>query len=101
MLTPELLAEVWVFLQELSGGLTLEILGNLGYRELRWHGNEQVDMVFGDMPSDDLDVVGSCDLSDEVSHTIAYVACEDWLSILGGPDKVILAIKDRVRGFAI
>lgn len=60
-----------------------------------------MDMISRNVASDDLDSMGTRNLANEVPHTIADMSSQYWFSIFGCPYEMILAIKDRVRGFTI
>lgn len=51
-------------------------------------------MVFGYVSSDDLDLVGGTDFSDEISRPCTHSASEHWFVVLSSPHEMVLAIKD-------
>ena len=57
-----------------------------------------MDVLFGDVSSNDLYIVGMADLSYEVSCPCPNGSREDGLSIFRCPNKMVFAIKDRMGG---
>ena len=97
MTSPELFVEFGVLHENLAGRLAFEVLGDLGDGNLGWHGDEEVDVVFGDMAAYDLHVVRHTDFSDQITHTDTQSPREDGLLVFGGPHQMIFQVKDRVR----
>lgn len=60
-----------------------------------------MDVVFGDVTTDDLYVVGIADLSDEVADSGSDATGENRLVVFGGPDQVILAVEDGMRRLSV
>lgn len=58
-------------------------------------------MVFGDVAADDLDIVGTANLTDEVADPRADCSREDGFAILGRPDQVVAEVKEGMRCSAI
>jgi len=67
MATPKLLRQTTVFAQQLSRCFSLDRSHNFANGQLRRNRNEQVDMVFGDVPCDDFDIHGLAYFPNEVS----------------------------------
>ena len=86
VLAPEALLEFRELLEYLSGRLAFEILCHFGDRDLWRHRNEEVDVIFRYVATDDLYVVNLTDLSDEIAHPGTQSSRKDWLVVLGGPD---------------
>lgn len=101
VLPPESFLELRELLEYLPGRLAFEILRHFGDGDLRWHGDKEMNMVFGDMTTDDFYVVGIADLSDEIAYSGAETARQDWFVILGSPDQMVLTVEDRMRCLAI
>lgn len=51
VLAPELFSQALAFLEEFSGGFAFEVLGDFADRELGRDGQEEVNVVSGDMPA--------------------------------------------------
>lgn len=88
-------------MEYLPGRFAFEILGHLRDTDLRWHGDKEVDVVFGDVTADDLDTVGVADLSNEVADSRTETARQDWFMVLGSPDEMIFAVVDGMRRSSI
>ena len=94
MFAPELFLEFWELLEQLSGRLAFEILCHFGDRNLWWHGNKDVDVVFRYMTTDYLYLVIFTDFSYEVTSSGTNATRKHWFVVLGSPHQVIFAIED-------
>lgn len=60
-----------------------------------------MDVILRDMATDDLDVVGITDFSDEITGSSANATRKYRFMVLCSPDQVIFAIEDSMRCFAV
>jgi hypothetical protein len=68
---------------------------------MRRHRYEEVQMVFGYVAFDDLNIHGLADLPDELSHTERYLSGEHWLAVFGDPYHVELDVINSMRGLTV
>jgi hypothetical protein len=101
VLSPELLIKLRELLEYLPGGLAFEELGDLRDRNLRWHGDKQMNVVFGNMTTDNLYLVGLTDFSDEISDSGTNSARQYWLMVFGCPYQVVFTVKDGMAASAV
>lgn len=101
MLAPELLVQPRVLREDLPGRLALQVLGDLGYGDLRRHGDEDMDVVFRYVTADDLDLMGGADLAYELPYPKAKASLQHGLSVLRRPYKVVFEVVYGVGSFAV
>ncbi len=101
MPAPEPFVQFGEVLQELSGRLALDVLRDLGYGNLRWYGDEHMDMLLRYMAADDVDAVGVADFSHQVAQADGNTSLQDGLSVLRRPDQVIFEVEDGVGAGSI
>ncbi len=68
---------------------------------MRRHRYEEVQMVFGYVAFDDLNIHGLADLPDQLSDTERYLSGECWLAIFGDPYHVELDVINSMRGLTV
>jgi hypothetical protein len=101
MSAPELPGQSLVFAQQLTGCLPFEPLDELGDGEVRRHRHEKMQVVFGNVALDNLNIHGLADLPDQVSHPNRYLSGEHWLAVFGDPYHVKFDVINSVRGLAV
>ncbi|OIO07670.1 hypothetical protein AUJ27_02045 [Candidatus Falkowbacteria bacterium CG1_02_37_44] len=94
MLPLECLFEGRKFLEQFSGCFAFDILGDLAYGNLRRNRDKNVDMIFGNMPFDYLDVVSLTYFPDQIPCSVSYPADQNGLSVFRRPDQVEFQVKN-------
>ena len=85
MSPPELPCKFLVFAQQLAGGLSLEPLDEFRYRKMRRHRLEEMQVVFGNMAFDDLNVHCLTNLPYQLPHPDRYFPMKNGLAIFSDP----------------
>ena len=60
-----------------------------------------MEMVSGDVSFLDIHIHRRTSLADQFAKTQCNLAVQDWFTLLGNPNQVVLEIIDRVRSFSI
>ena len=60
-----------------------------------------MNVVLGNMPLDNLNIFRFANLTDQSSYSFSNISPQDWLAVLGYPNKVILYIVNGMAGFTI
>ena len=92
MTPPKLAVQALVLQHHLTGGLTFQVLHQLTDREMRRDRHKQVDMIMRDVASNYLHFLGLAEFTEQVSHTLRYLASHHWLSVFRYPYQVIFDI---------
>ena len=85
----------------LARTLPFEILYQLIDQYVRRNRYHQMNIIFGKMPFDDLDIVTSTYLSDQFACSCCNLTLQDWLAVFCDPYQVILNIIDCLTRLAI
>ena len=98
---PELLPQVRKLTHHLVRCLPFQHLEQATDGHLRWNRDEQMHMIFRDVPFDNRDFLVTADFSNQLSQTGADLARHDWLAVLGDPDQMQVNAKNRVCAMPI
>ena len=60
-----------------------------------------MNMIMRDVASDYLDFLGLAEFTDQITHSLRYLASHDWLSVFRDPYQMIFEIIDTVARSAI
>ena len=96
MLSPVPFSKLWKSLLEFVGTSAFELLHHLGYGDVWWDRNKEMDMISSNGSGDNLDLLGTCYLSDKVSEICGNISFQDRISILGYPTDMIFEIIESV-----
>lgn len=99
--TPQLVANLGELSEERFGGKALEGLDELGGGESGRSGDEQVDVVALDVLLDDVEAIGVGDLGEEGLEEGLDLGGAQVLTVLRGPDEVVVELVDTVGGPAV
>jgi hypothetical protein len=76
-------------------------MGVTWHRHLWQDRDEEMPMIFGDMPGDDDDIVLGADVTDEVTTTGANLASQGSPPIVRDPHQMVMDFVDHMRAVAI
>jgi hypothetical protein len=99
--TPEALAKLLEFREELVGSFALEGLHKLRDREEGRCRDEEMDMILGNGPFDDFHILAFTDFSEKIPKTLCHLSVEHLFSVLGNPHQVVLEVIHRMRSRSI
>ena len=99
--TPELLSQMWKLMHQLVRTLPLEHLEQPTDGHSRWHTDEQMNVIAGDMPFHDRHFRSAADFADQLSEPCANFTTHDWLTIFRDPDDVQMNAKDCMRAMSV
>jgi len=94
---PELLAQVRELTHQLVRTLPFQHLQQPTNRDLRWNRDEQMHVIFRDVPLDDRDFLITANFADQFPQPRAHFPGHDWLAVLGDPNQVQVNLEGRVR----
>lgn len=98
---PECFTEGFKFHKQFSGCLALEKLYNLTYRHVGRNWKEEMDMIFGDMPFYDLNIICPANFPYQIPQPLRNVSSKDLLSVFRNPYYMILYIVYGMAGFPV
>src|ERR1700723_676495 len=96
--TPAFLVQMAKLLQKLPRRFPLDPLHQVARRDMRWAGDEQVDMILAHMPLEDLDFQFRADVPHQLPQADAYIRPQQLLAVFGDPHQMELDVKACVRG---
>ena len=99
--TPILRAQPPVIGQEVMGGLALYRLHDPARRQVRRDTEQQMDMIGPNVPLQNLNVMASTNLPNQIPHLRANITAEHRLAILRDEHEVIMQRVDRVGGSTV
>ena len=92
VLTTELFLQLREFHLQFSGALSFQVLNDSRYCHVWWNTQKQVDVVRTDRSLEDIYFVCGANLPDDLPRAVSDVIFEDFLTILGDPNYVILIV---------
>jgi len=95
--TPEFLPQVCKLVHQLERILPFQHLEQTADCHLRRNRDEQMDMIFRDVPFHDRDFVVAADFADQLSDPQPDFTCQHWLAVLRDPDDVQVNLERGVR----
>ena len=96
--TPQMALEFREFSEENTCRDAFELAYNIGNGVSRWKGQKQMDMVICHLKSIYLNVMVLCNFVEQLLHSLPNIPSEYPLSILRGPDEMVLGIINCVTG---
>src|SRR5712692_5559785 len=99
--TPEQLAQLSSIHQEMVGGLALDRLHHTARSQVRRHVEQQMHMVRPDVAPQDLDIMRSTDLSNQIADVRGNVTAEHRLAILRAEHEVVVQLMNSMGGSAV
>ena len=90
--SPELFPDVWQFFVEEVHTLALEFLRYVTDREIGWIGEEQVNMIRGNLSADDAHLQFGTDPPEQGSDHLTNLAHQDSSTVFWNPDQMHLQI---------
>ncbi len=101
MSPPKLPCQFLVFAQQLAGGLSLEPLEEFRHRDMGRYRQEEMQVVFGNMALDDLNIHCLANLPYQVPYSDRYFLMKKGLAVFGDPYHTKLDVIDSVRSLAV
>ncbi len=101
MASPELLSQMWKLVQHLVRRLAFQHLDEPADGHLRWHRDEQMHMIFRDVPFHNRYFQVTADFAQQLSESQSDFATHHGLAVLCDPDEVQMDTKDRMRAVAV
>ena len=98
---PELFGNVFELHHQLSRTLALDVLHDLAGRQVRWTGQQNMDMVSGNCSLQDFNVVGPAYLPHQLSQTYANLANQHWLAVFRNPHKMVFQVVSRMGAVSV
>ena len=98
MAAPIQLAEMFELHQQLTRRLSLHVLHDLTGRQVRRSRHQDMDMVFANVPLQNLDFVGPADLTHQIPQADRNRPHKNGFAVLCCPHKMKLDVKTRVSG---
>lgn len=80
---------------------TLDGVHDSARRKRRRHAEQQMHMIWSDMPLQNLDVPRLADLPDYFSQVLPHLPSQDRLAVLWDENEMVMTLKDRVRPVAV
>jgi len=74
---------------------------NVGWRNIRGRRHKDMDVIFADHPSQDLDLVTLTSLADKFPHSDRKISHQHGIAVLGHPDEVVFDLVFCVATLAI
>ena len=101
MSAPKSTAEMFEFRHHLSGSLALETLHHMTNRQMWRNRHENMHMIFGHMPFDDLDIFTLAYFPYQITSTTGNLTGQYRLAIFRDPYQMVFEIIDRMARFTI
>jgi hypothetical protein len=101
MTPPKCAAEAFILHKHFTRRFTLNRLDQLAHRNMRWNRDEYMDMVFGNMATDYLDILGSTNLTDQLTSTLSDISTKYRLAVFSDPNQMIFDVINGVARTAV
>jgi len=101
MTSPIRLAQMRILAQQFVRRLSFELLHKTANGYLRRDGYKKMDVVFGYMTLDDINVFSLTDLSDHIAYSIRYRAFQNLLTIFRDPYHMQMDRKNCMRAMTV
>ena len=83
------------------GGLPLEGLHEFADGDVGRYGDEEMHMIFGDRPLDDLHIIGLAYLPEKISESLCHLPIQNLFPVLGDPYQMVLEVIYRMRSLTV
>jgi hypothetical protein len=93
---PKLTAQRLELHQHLARCPSLDGLDQIADRNVRRYRYENVYVIPGDVPLENLNIFGLTDFSHQLPHPRGYFACQNWLAVFGDPYQMKFQIVNGV-----